>query len=124
MIKFVRPARKRSARRQRRLALMRARWPTIQPERRSRDERTRAWKEERDFARNSERCYPGLARVTRETVVLAVEESDRSGRRVVDPIALACRAMERYLTGEYVGPLVRDDAIFVNPPFSQEKMSQ
>ena len=116
MIKFARPARRR-----RRLALMRARRPTIQQERRWRGEWKRAWKEERDFARNSERCYPGLRHAYRETVALAVGESDRSGSPVVHPIILACRAMERYLTGECVGPLVRgDNATFVNSPFSQE----
>ena len=120
MVKFARPARKRSSRRQRRLALMRARRPTNQQYRRWRDEWKRAGKEERNLSRESERCYPGLARVSRETIALAVAESGQSGRPIVHPAILACRTMERYLTGAYGGPLVLDDLTFINPPYSEE----
>lgn len=120
MIKFARPARKRSLRGQRRLALMRARRPTIQQYRRWRDEWKRLWKEEGNLLCDSERCYPGLARVSRETVALAVAESGQSRRPIVHPVILACRVMERYLTGACAGPLVGDDLTFINPPYSEE----
>jgi hypothetical protein len=106
MLKIAYVARKRSTRKQRRFARMRAERPTIQQRRQLRDDCKRVCKKELAVEQDYDRVFPGLAEVFRNTYRQALMESAQTGKSIVDPIALACRAMEWYLTGEYVGPLV------------------
>ncbi len=61
MYKFGRPPRKRSERKQRRLALLRRKRPTIQERRRTREVDKRLFKQERAFDRAFDLQFPGLA---------------------------------------------------------------
>ena len=80
MIRFARPARKRSGRKQKRLARMRSARPTLQERRVLRDIRVALWKEVmRAMAAQSEDAFPGFSCVRRETFGLALERSLETG---------------------------------------------
>ena len=112
MIRFARPARKRSGRKQKRLARMRSARPTLQERRVLRDIRVALWKEEmRAMAAQSEDAFPGFSCVRRETFELAVERSLETGRPPLSICELYCRAMERYLTGTSIGDLVQPETL-------------
>jgi hypothetical protein len=59
--------------------------------------------------------------VFRETVAMARQQQSLTGKPVVDPITLACRAIERSLTGEFCGPLVLDEGAGVISPLQPER---
>ena len=116
MIRFARPARKRSGRRQKRLARIRAGRLTLHERRALRDEWLVVWKEEaRHTAAQAEDDYPGLSYIVRETFGLARERSRETGWPPLSILKLYCQAMERYLTGTYRGDLVQSEAVGAPP---------
>jgi hypothetical protein len=110
MIRFARPARKRSGRKQKRLARIRAARLTLQERRALGDIRVALWKEElHAMAAQSEDAFPGFSCIRRETFELARSRSLETGRPPLSICELYCRAMERYLTGTSIGDLVQPE---------------
>jgi hypothetical protein len=109
MKRFARPARKRSGRKQKQLARMRAARLTLQERRVLRDTQLAVWKEElRATATLPEDAL--FEKIRRETFELARARSLETGRPPLSLIELYCRAMERFLTGTFMGDLVQPEA--------------